>query len=200
MGGNIDIDSEGGKIKAKTWGGNVDARADEVHASTMGGNINVRDAPLGADVHTMGGDIEIRSAKRYVKAKTMGGDIDIDRIDGWVQATTMGGDVDVTMTGNPEEGKRDVDISSMGGDVSLTVPAGLSMKFDIELAYTRRSRQNYKIVSDFDLQIEETDEWRRSYLMGSPKKYIYGSGIVSDGKNKIKIRTVNGNIHIRKGD
>lgn len=199
MGGNLDIKSKGGKVKAKTWGGNIDATGDEIDVSTMGGNITVKEAPLGADVHTMGGNIHIHSANKYVKAKTMGGDIDIDAVDGWVETSTMGGDVTVTMIGNPVEGKRNVEISSKGGDISLTVPPGLSMDFDIELAYTRNSRKNYKIDSDFDMRIEETDEWSRPRFMGSPRKYIYGSGSIAGGNNTIKIKTINGNIYIKRG-
>lgn len=200
MGGNLNISSRGGKVEAKTYGGDIDAEADEVHVSTMGGDITVKDAPSGADVHTMGGDVHILSAREYVKAKTMGGDIDVDAIDGSVQASTMGGDVTVTMTGDPQRGKRDVQISSMGGDISLTVPSGLSMDFDIELAYTKRSKQDYEIVSDFEMEIKETGEWKRIASFGSPRKYIYGTGKVGDGKNRIKIKTVNGNIYVRRGD
>ena len=86
----------------------------------------------------------------------------------------------------------------MGGDVSLTVPEGLSMDIDIKLAYTRRSRQDFEIVSDFDIEIEETDDWERPRLVGTPKKYIYGKGVVAGGKNKIVLRTTNGDIYLRK--
>jgi len=199
MGGNLDIDSKGGKVEAKTWGGDIDAAGDEINASTMGGDITVDEAPSGAEVHTMGGDIKIHSVKKYVKAKTMGGDIDIDAIDGWVETTTMGGDVTVTMIGDPGEGKRDVEIISMGGEVKLTVPPELSMDFDIELEYTKDSRQNYRIKSDFDMQIEETEEWKRSHRFGSPVKTIYGIGKINGGKNRIRIKTTNGSIDIKRG-
>lgn len=199
MGGNMDIDSKGGKVEAKTWGGNIRATGDEVHVSTMGGDVDVDEAPTGADIHTMGGDIQVVSARKYVKAKTMGGDIDVDAIDGWIRASTMGGDVTVTMTGDPEEGKRDVELSSMGGDISLTVPSRLSMDFQIEVAYTKNARRQYRIVSDFPIELEETDEWKRSAGFGSPRKYIYGTGKVARGKNRIEIKTVNGDIYIKKG-
>ncbi len=135
-----------------------------------------------------------------MKAKTMGGDIDIDEIDGWIEVKTMGGDVSVVMTGNPEEGKRDVKISSKGGDISLTVPPGLSMKFDIELAYTKNRKRDYRIMSEFEIELEETDVWKRSAFFGTPRKYIYGTGKISGGRNRIEIETVNGDIFIRAGE
>ena len=78
-------------------------------------------------------------------------------------------------------------------DLTLTVPAGLSMEFDIKLTYTRGARDDYKIMSDFPINIKESDSWNRS------QKYISGTGKVADGKNKIKIETINGNIYIKKG-
>jgi DUF4097 and DUF4098 domain-containing protein YvlB len=171
-----------------------DAR--EVKISTMGGEIEVDDAPGGADVSTMGGEIRIRSAKKYVKAKTMGGEIKIDKIDGGVKATTMGGDIEVDMVGDPDQYDRDVVLSSMGGDIYLTVPAGLSMEFDIKLTLTRRTSNDYKIISDFPIEVEKTGDWEDS---GS-RRFIYGTGNVAGGKNKIRIDTVNGDIIIKKGN
>jgi len=198
MGGDIELDYAGQDVRAKTYGGDIDvSRGEKVEVTTMGGDINVDEAPQGAEVTTMGGDIAVHTAGEYVKAKTMGGDIEIDAVDGWVKATTMGGDITVTMVGDPDKGKREVELKSMGGDIELEVPAGLSMTFDIELAYTKKSHQDYRIESDFDMNIEKTDEWE--YKDGSKRKYIYGTGEVKGGKHLIKIRTINGNICISKG-
>ncbi|MCD4693635.1 MAG: DUF4097 domain-containing protein, partial [Calditrichales bacterium] len=138
-----------------------------------------------------------KKAKKFIKAKTMGGDIQIDEIDGWVKATTMGGEITVVMTGDPDKGKRDVDISSMGGDIELTLPEGLSIEFDVCLTYTKNSPQNFKIESDFAINIEESKEWE--YKHGSPRKHITGTGTIKGGKNRIYIKTINGNIRIKKG-
>jgi DUF4097 and DUF4098 domain-containing protein YvlB len=198
MGGDIDVDYPDKKVKVKTFGGDIDiGKAEEVKVTTLGGDITVDEAPIGAKVSTMGGDITIGNVGEYARAKTMGGDIEIDAIDGWVKASTMGGDIEVTMVGDPDKGERDVELKSMGGDIELEVPAGLSMEFDIELAYTKKHEGDYRIESDFDMKIEETKEWKRKW--GQKRKYIYGTGEVNGGKHTIKIRTVNGNIIIRKG-
>jgi DUF4097 and DUF4098 domain-containing protein YvlB len=210
MGGSILIEDVKGNLEGSTMGGNVIYRnvsgrssgsesssADEVHVSTMGGDINVDEAPRGADLDTKGGDITVRSAGEFVKAKTLGGNIEINEIDGWVRASTLGGDVAVHMIGDPEEGRRDVEISSLGGEITLTVPAGLSMEFDIELAITENARRDYRIISDFDMKTEKTRDWDGS--RGSERKYIYGTGSVGGGRNKIEISTINGDIYIKKG-
>jgi DUF4097 and DUF4098 domain-containing protein YvlB len=206
MGGRVLLENVMGDVSGSSMGGNViyknvKSRSGKstgkiVNISTMGGDINVSEANHGAKVHTMGGNIHIKSAKEFISAKTMGGKINVDAIDGWIKATTMGGDVSVTMTGDPAKGKRDVTLTSMGGDITLNVPAGLSMDIDITLAYTRRSRQDYKIVSDFDIDRERTDEWDDS--KGSDRKYIYGKGKIKGGTHKITIKTVNGNIYLKK--
>lgn len=208
MGGEISLRDVIGDLDASTMGGEVTYRnvkrrderddAREVKISTMGGEIAVDDAPGGANVSTMGGEIHIRSAEKYVKAKTMGGEINIDKIDGGVEATTMGGDINVRMVGDPDEYNRDVELSSMGGDIILTVPAGLSMDFDIKLTITDRASRDYKIISDFPINIEKKGDWESSSW--SERRTIYGTGEVSGGKNKIRIDTINGNITIKEGN
>ncbi len=161
-----------------------------VRITKDGGAINVEEAPEGAELATGGGNIHVRSAKRFVEAGTGGGEIVIDSVDGWVQATTGAGNVSVTMVGNPNEGRRDVSISSSSGDVTLVVPAGLAMDFDLKLAYTN-TRKEYRIVSDFELEQRSTDQW--SSAEGTPRKYIYGTGKTGRGNHRIKIQTINGN-------
>ena len=153
-------------------------------------------APFGADVSTMGGDILIKSAGEYIVAQTMGGDIDVRKLDGGIDASTMGGDIDVVMVGDPDEGNRDVEISSKGGEIHLTVPDGLSMEFDLKIEVTRR-KGDYAIQCDFPINIEGENDEDTSW--SSRRNYIYGTGSVDGGKNKIKIDTVNGDIYIHKG-
>jgi len=122
----------------------------------------------------------------------MGGDIKIDSVDGTVEATSMAGDIAVNLTGDG-----DVTLVSMKGDITLVVPAGLSMEVDIQLAYTQNSARNFKIVSDFDIRQEETQQWDNEH--GTPRRYIYGRGSIGGGRNKIKIETINGNIYLKRG-
>lgn len=206
MGGRVLLEDVVGDVKGSSMGGNViyknvKSRSGKstgkiVQITTMGGAINVSDAPHGAKVSTMGGNIRIKSAGKFIQAKTMGGNIDVDEIDGCIKATTMGGDVKVTMTGDPDKGDRHVTLSSMGGDITLHVPAGLSMDIGLELSYTKRSRKNFKIISDFDIQQTRTDDWETR--KGSPRKYIYGKGKTKGGKHKIRVKTINGNIILKR--
>jgi DUF4097 and DUF4098 domain-containing protein YvlB len=141
----------------------------------------------------MGGRIHIRSAREFVEATTMGGAITIDEVDGRVEASTMGGDVKVTVVGAGGE----VEIESMKGTLELTLPAGFSGDFDVEVAYTRNSDRSFEIKSDFPLRQERTNEWE--YGHGTPRKYIRGKGVAGAGAHRVTLRTINGDIVIRRG-
>ena len=188
MGGEVLVENVTGTVEATSMGGKViqknvhgrgsDAKSGELRVKSMGGEIRIDDAPEGANLHTMGGPITCAFGQRFVKAETMGGNVDIDAVDGWVEATTMGGDVKVSMTGDPAQGDRHVNLSSMGGDVDPTVPAGLAMDIDIELSYTKGKSGMYKIESDFPLQQNESPEWTTHH--GSPEENHQGNR--EDGK------------------
>ncbi len=199
--GDINASSMGGKVQHINVSGKDKSVGNEVDISTMGGALDIDRAPNGAKLKTMGGEITINYAGKFLDAETMGGDINAKEVDGWIKAKTMGGDVEVKMVGDPKDGNRDVKLTSMGGDITLVVPNGLSMDIDIEIAYTKNSHKDFedcKIISDFKIDEKRTTEWERK-KGNSKRKYIYGKGSVDDGKNKITIRTINGSVYLKKG-
>ncbi len=206
MGGAVEITNVKGDVKGSTNGGavvmkNVSSKSGKgngnvVTVSTMGGGIDVDEAPSGADLKTMGGSINVKSAKEFVKARTMGGSIDIENTDGAIDAETMGGDITAEMVGDPNKGDKNVTLSSKGGDITLIVPDGLSMVIDITLAFTKNHEGDCNIYSDFPINRETTPDW--SHKHGSARKFIYGKGKTGDGKNKIKIETINGDVYLKK--
>jgi hypothetical protein len=186
---DVSLDSMGGGLT-------IESLERTFSGKTMGGGIDVDDAPEGAKVHTMGGPLRIVNARKFVEAKTMGGDIRIMVRDGWVDAVTMGGDITVDVAGGLGADDKGIRLESMSGDVELTVPAGLPLRFDLTIAYTRNSDQDYQIVSDFPLKEERTQEW--DHGRGTARKYIYGKGSAGAGTFPVRIETVNGDITIRK--
>lgn len=205
MGGDILVENVTGDLNAKTMGGKVKqvnvksssgSTGNEVNISTMGGPIEVDRALNGAKVKTMGGEITVNYAEKFVDAETMGGDIEIKSVDGWIKAKTMGGDIEAKMVGDPNKGERNVSLISMGGDITLTVPSGLSMDIDVEIAYTKKYDGDVKIVSDFKLDEEISKEWTKKN--GSARKTLTGKAAFGGGKNKIKIYTINGNVYLKK--
>ncbi|MFQ5528324.1 MAG: DUF4097 family beta strand repeat-containing protein [Thermoanaerobaculia bacterium] len=207
MGGKVLLENVIGDVDGSSMGGNVvyknvqrsdgSTTGKVVHITTMGGEIELAEAPHGAKLHTMGGKIEVQSAAEFVDAETMGGDVILHEVDGRVAATTMGGDVEVRVIGDPQAGDRSIELTSMGGEIHLTVPHNFSMEVDIELSYTKRRAGRYDIHSDLTLQRSEEPAW--NYDHGSARKVIKGSGVFAGGKNKVVIRTINGDVHLRQG-
>jgi len=170
--------------------------AGTVMYASAGGSIDLDEAPEGAIVQTGGGDIDIRRASRYVQAQTGGGDVEIEIEDGHVVARTGAGDIEVMVAGGLGDSRDGVDLRTGHGNITLVVPAGASLEFDVDLAYTRNSSRDFEIVSDLDLEIEHTQEWRREN--GSNHwKHIYGTGTINGGEHRVVIHGVNGNIRIK---
>lgn len=200
--GNLNASSMGGKVIQKNFKGKKNSVVSEVNISTMGGRIDVDEAPNGVKVKTMGGDITVNSATKFVDAVTYGGDIEIKEVDGKVEAKTFGGDIEVKMIGVGNDDGKDVELTSLGGDITLTVPKDFSMDVYIEIAYTKGGKKNYrkfedvKVEGDFKLTEKRDDEW--DYSNGSPRKYYYGKGIFNGGKNKVVLKTINGIVTLKK--
>jgi DUF4097 and DUF4098 domain-containing protein YvlB len=145
---------------------------------------------------TGGGEIHVENADRIVQARTGGGDIDIHIVGGGVEAWTGAGDVDVVVDKDNGEEDGGVTVFTGLGDVTLKLPSDFSMKLDLDISYTRDSGQDCRILCDRDFKEERTDEW--DYSNGSPRKHICGTGSIAGGRHTIKIRTINGEIHIEK--
>ncbi len=215
MGGRILVKHVVGDVKAVSASGNViyeDVKSREeeqrggkndgaVRMSTRGGDVNLNEALHGAYLDTRNGHIHVKTAGEFVSAKTRNGNIAVDNIDGWVKAETRDGHIRVTMTGNPEKGKRDVTLTSWNGGATLYIPADLSMEIDIRVEKTADSREEYRIFSDFKLETEKVkapgkDTPRRGKIQ-SPQ-VIRAKGNIAGGKHKIIIKTKNGHVHLKK--
>lgn len=184
----------------------------EVNITKMGGGIDVGEAPHGTNLTTMGGGIHVRNVAVFAKVRTMGGGIDIDRSTGTVDATSMGGGITIGTANGPikattmgggikvrEVGsssqERDIELTSKGGTIELTVPKDFPMDVRIVLACTRTFRE-YHIIQDAGLEVRESNEWDTSE--GSPRKYIRAAGRVGSGLNQVTIKTINGDVILRQ--
>jgi DUF4097 and DUF4098 domain-containing protein YvlB len=193
---SIDGTGESGEIHIAKMGGDIDVDSAPHGASlsTMGGNIHVENVAESATLKTMGGVIDVDHSTGRVDATTMGGNITISTANGPVKATTMGGDIKVRETGS-SDGERDIELSSKGGTIELTVPRDFPMNVRITLAYTKADH-GYHIEQHAGLEEQETDEWDNSH--GSARKYIRAAGRVGNGLNKISIDTINGDVILRQ--
>jgi DUF4097 and DUF4098 domain-containing protein YvlB len=186
-----------GEVKITKMGGeiNVDNAPNGASLSTMGGNIHVRDVASFVKAKTMGGIITIDRATGPVDASTMGGDINLGHVDGAIKASTMGGDITARMVGTSST-ERDVELTSHGGTMTLTVPKDFPMDVRITLAYTRNAPRRYEIIDHIGLEKRESSDWDTSE--GTPRKYIRAQGHVGSGLNHVTIKTVNGDVILKQ--
>ena len=161
-----------------------------IRQSSMGGDIDVRNAPDGASLRTMGGNIRVGTAHGEVIAKTMGGNIEVDALRGSLEAGTLGGNVEVDVL----ESSGDIEITSIGGQIEITLPANFSGTFEVELEQDRDGPDN-EIVSDFPLQITRT---KKDYWLRPDAEVVRGTGRIGTGTHRVKLSTIGGDIRIRR--
>jgi beta-lactamase regulating signal transducer with metallopeptidase domain len=189
-GGNVTINEGTGEIRDNTTG--------RIIYRKSGGSVTIGEAMSGADVSTGGGRVVIGRSAGDVSALTGGGDITIGPLDGSAVATTGAGDVRVTLRG---AGDHSVEVNSGNGTVTLVLPSNFSGRVDLETGYTERHGRT-RIDSDWPLSIRETDYWDDSH--GTPRKFVRSRQSIGSsrggGGGVLRVKTVNGNIILRRGD
>jgi len=193
-GGSISVNYANGPIKVSTSGGSIsigDTKGD-IDASTAGGSIHIGESGGKVIANTAGGSISVEGSQGPILVETAGGSIEITNARGFIEAETAGGDVEAELIVSDKKIDTHITLETAEGDIILYLPAKLAATFDVELEITRRAWRDYKIYSDFPLSISEDDEgWRRN-------KFIIAEGNINGGGDKIKIRTTNGDIRIKK--
>jgi hypothetical protein len=167
-----------------------------LHIEKAGGEIELDEAPQGAWVSTGGGQIRVGRAAGTIEANTGGGDINIGPVAGSVIAGTGAGDVHVRVVDAGKE-EQTVEVTSGSGRVIVELPAQLDARFDLETAYTEKFGRATHIDSPWKLDRQVTSRW--DDREGTRRRYVRARGTVGSGRGLIHIRTVNGDIVLRRG-
>lgn len=190
-GGDIVIGDVGKSLEAKTSGGDI--RINNINgdatASTAGGDVRVGIVSGSAKLSTAGGDIECRGATGDIKANTAGGDVVLRDISGSLEVSTAGGDIRADFS---PDGQGTSSLTTAGGDLYITLPEGARARIEATIKISGRwstHRDEYRITSDFPATTEVMDDQAREI------RAVYE---INGGGEVIKMRTVNGNIHIHK--
>jgi beta-lactamase regulating signal transducer with metallopeptidase domain len=157
-----------------------------------GGDIRLSDVPDGAHVATGGGTIIIGRSSGRVMAETGGGNITIDAAEGAAKVTTGAGNVTITTVGKDAHS---VDVRSGTGGVLLQLPKEANATLDLETAYTNEKKPS-KIISDWPVTVTVSPDWDSSH--GTPRKYVRVQQDIGKGGSVIRVRTVNGNIELKR--
>ena len=193
-GGSISVNYANGPVKVSTSGGSIsigDTKGD-IDASTAGGSIHIGESGGQVIANTAGGSISVEGSQGPIIVETAGGSIEITNARGFIEAETAGGDVEAELIVSDKNIDTHVTLKTAGGDITVYLPSKLAATFDVELEITRRAWRDYKIYSDFPLSISDDEGgWRDN-------KVIVAEGDINGGGDKIKIRTTNGDIRIKK--
>lgn len=189
-GGEIAVDRVEGALRAETAGGDVTigGAGGQVVAQTAGGQIRIGPARGNVRAETAGGSVWLQGASGRVDVESAGGSIDLFQVQGAIRASTASGPIMAQIFGDQKIfGASQLETAM--GDVQVYLPPDLPLTIDaaIEMA------AGHRIISDFPLEIRGDQE---DPISGE----IRGRGALNGGGETLRIRTVNGNIEIRKLD
>ncbi len=178
-GGDIEVGSVKGTVKARTSGGDLKfAKIDgAVEGHTSGGNVRLEEGTAKANLHTSGGDIFVGRAGGPTSVTTSGGNIKLESVEELVSASTSGGDIHATITGPI---KQDTELHTSGGQVVVHVKKGTGFKLDAS-------------TSGGDVDAEGLTLTIEKGGMGKSRL----TGTVNGGGPRLKLRSSGGDIKIR---
>jgi len=189
-GGQIVTGQIAGSLRAQTAGGDVviGGAAGRVTAETAGGQIQIGPTDGVVRAETSGGSIRLRGARGKVLVDTAGGSIDLLDVKAAVNASTAMGRILAQFDADKKTFSASQLKTSMG-DVFVYLPVGLPLTIDAAID----AAAGHRIVSDFPLNIQGDQE-------ALVLRTIRGQGALNGGGEILHIRTVAGNIEIRKLD
>lgn len=189
-GGEIVTGMAAGELKAESSGGDVvvGGAGGQVLARTAGGQIQI--GPTGGSVHaeTAGGSVRLQGARGRVVVQTAGGSIDLLQLESAVKASTAAGRI-LAQFNSTQKTFGPSQLETSMGDVTVYLPLHLPLTIDAAID----AAAGHQIVSDFPLAIKGEKE---AFVPTT----LRGRGALNGGGETLKIRTVAGNIEIRKSD
>jgi hypothetical protein len=137
-------------------------------------------AGVRADLRTVNGAVEVRGATAEVVARTTNGSIRAESEGGPVSARTVNGSIDARMRAVGDA--RDLDFSTTNGSVTVEMPAALGAEVEM-------STVNGRVNTEFPVTVSGRID---------PKhlRATIGNG----GGPRVRLRTVNGSVDLRRGD
>jgi hypothetical protein len=196
-GGCLLISDMQGNVRFSTGGGGVTVLNSQLNANFRagGGQILVENSVIDGGLNTGGGNVIVNNSTLNGGTNTGGGSITAEGIQGNYYARTGAGDIRVVLAEASAENDLNLRLGTGYGEVMVLIPNGVDPEISIELAYTGRNL-GANILSDFDLEIERTEEWDET--KGTPRKYIYGKSGTGNPGQQIRIRNTNGDVVLKK--
>jgi hypothetical protein len=87
-------------------------------------------------------------------------------------------------------------VASGNGRIELFLPPDINAELVLETAYTNNLGHKTETQSDWPVGITETPDW--DARVGTPRKYVRSRTILGTGGGVIRVRTVNGNVIVKR--
>ncbi|MBI4466168.1 MAG: hypothetical protein HY656_01905 [Acidobacteria bacterium] len=189
-GGQILAGRIDGRVRAETAGGDIVLRSAgaDVIAQTAGGQIRIGESGGSVRAETAGGSIHLDAARGPIRAETAGGSIDLYGIQSAVRAATAGGKILAQIAATSANFAAS-ELETAFGDVEVYLPADLPLTIEATIEMSA----GHRVQTDFPLQVEGDETGYRS---GALRAF----GALNGGGATLRIRTVDGDIEIRKID
>lgn len=189
-GGEVVAGQVAGTLRAETAGGDVVARGatGPIEARTAGGQIQIGEGGGTVLAQTAGGSIRLQGARGRMEVKTAGGSIDLWQIRSAVDAATAAGRI-LAQIDPADKTFSPCELQNASGDVLVYLPPDLPLTIDAAID----AAAGHEILTDFPLQIQgDKDPF--------VQRTLRGRGDLNGGGEVLRIRTIAGNIEIRKLD
>ena len=179
-----------GTLRAETAGGDLQLRGavGSIEAQTAGGQIQIGESGANILAQTAGGSIRLQGTRGRIEAKTAGGSINLLQVRSGFHATTAAGSI-LAQIDTEQKALAASQLETAVGDICVYLPADLRVTIDAAIDMAA----GHKILSDFPLNVQ-----------GNPRSFapvkLRGEGSVNGGGEVLRLRTVAGNIEIRKLD
>jgi len=142
------------------------------------------------------GGILVEKVAGEIEANNLNGPVTLTNVSGVVVAHSLNGEVRTQMDRVTPD--KPMSFSTLNGDIDVTLPPDIKAKVKLET-------QNGAIYSDFEIGLDKNprpptvEDGRKD---GGRYRIVFDKGVVgtiNGGGAEIQFKTVNGNIHIRKG-
>ena len=142
------------------------------------------------------GSVVVEKVEGEIEANNLNGPVTLTHVSGVVVAHSLNGEVTTQMDRVTPE--KPMSFSTLNGDIDVTLPPDIKAKVKLET-------QNGAIYSDFEISLDRTgraptvEDGRKD---GGKYRIVFDKGVVgaiNGGGPEFQFKTVNGNIHIRKG-
>ena len=180
--GNIDLKAFTGDAVLQTKSGNITlaAGSGDVKAKTSSGNVQAAHIIGAVNGQTSGGNVTLRECKGGADLKTAGGSIEVEN-DGPVLAKTSGGSIRCQLQKAATTENLLLDLETMGGSINVSLVPDIDATVEAKVL-------GGSVTTEFPVTADASSTIKPDQLQGT----------INAGGPLLKLRSVGGNIRLRK--